>query len=138
MLDLSAVTPTHTCAERFPHNQGSYISNHRASLDEQATQAFISKRIPSGWKFDESGRDIPQIDSTALDILERLSKPTRQRIFTAASFDIHDNYDDLEFLGDAALRFSVSHWIERKHPELSRGFRSVRSKHLLCCHETDR
>lgn len=95
------------------------------SLPTDAAQTFISKLVIKGFIFDDGGRDIPTIDSRALEVLERLSGDRKRQIFTHKSADRYSNYEDLEFIGDAALKYTVSQLIEREHHDLGRAWRNA-------------
>ena len=95
------------------------------SLPQDVAETFVSKLVLKNFVFDEGGRQIPEFDPGVLDVLERLSSDSKRRIFTAKSCDNKCNYEDLEFLGDPALRLSISCLIEAKHQDLDRGWRNV-------------
>jgi dsRNA-specific ribonuclease len=94
-------------------------------LDEDAGLMFINKLVPSGWQIDRDGAEIPKIDPAASDIISLLSTDVTKKVFTSRSYDPNVNYEDLEFLGDAAIRLSVSQLIEKKHGEMGQAWRNV-------------
>ena len=95
------------------------------SLPDDVAETFISKLVLKNFVFDDGGRHIPDFGPGVLDVLERLSSDSKKQIFTAKSYDSKCNYEDLEFLGDPAIRLSVSCLIETKHRDLDRGWRNV-------------
>lgn len=73
----------------------------------------------SPWIYDEGGTSIPDISPEAMHIVDQLSDDIRKEVFTAKSYDPNFNYEDLEFLGDPALRLLVSQMIQDVHRELA-------------------
>lgn len=95
------------------------------SLPQDAAEQFISKLVLKNFVFDDGGREIPELDPIALDVLDRLSDDSKRRIFTARSHDPVYNYEDLEFIGDSALKYTISRLIEKQHRDLNRAWRHV-------------
>jgi dsRNA-specific ribonuclease len=95
------------------------------SLPDDVAQDFMKKRFPVAWRFDENGREIPTIGADALDILDALSADRRRQVFIAKSYDREFNYEELEFLGDAALKHSISRLIEQRYKDVTMAWRHV-------------
>lgn len=95
------------------------------SLPHDVADRFISKMVLTNFEFDDGGREIPGLDTNALKVLNRLPQAIKTEMFTAKSFDSRSNYEDLEYIGDAALKHAVTHLIEKKHSDLDRGWKNV-------------
>jgi dsRNA-specific ribonuclease len=81
--------------------------------------------VLTNFEFDDGGRDIPGLDLDVLEVLNRLPRVVKTEVFTAKTFDSRFNYEDLEYMGDAALKHAVTHLIKKSHSELDRGWKNV-------------
>jgi dsRNA-specific ribonuclease len=98
------------------------------SLPQDVAQNFITKLVLKSFDFDDGGREIPELDHSVLGVLDRLSEDMKRQIFNTKSFDPKCNYEDLEFIGDPALSYTISCLIEERHRDLNRGWRNVSAR----------
>jgi dsRNA-specific ribonuclease len=111
-----------TLHSRATDDEGNAISEN--DMAENA-DVVAPGRVPSGWIDDEAGTNIPDISSEPMQIFDKVSVETREKVLTARSHDQHSNYEDLEFLGDSAVHTAVSQLVVEKHGELEGNQRSV-------------
>jgi dsRNA-specific ribonuclease len=78
------------------------------------------------WKPLWPRQSLPIYDDRPLKILDRLSDEGKRKLLTHQSVDSVRNYEELEWVGDAALELLARRMISRRYPKLKLGEKSVR------------
>ena len=84
-----------------------------------------SQSIVGEWKPLWPRQSLPIYDDRPLKILDRLSDEGKRKLFTHQSVDSVCNYEELEWVGDAALELLARRMISRRYPKLKLGEKSV-------------
>jgi dsRNA-specific ribonuclease len=87
-----------------------------------------SQSIVGEWKPLWPRQSLPIYDDRPLQILDRLSDEGKRKLFTHQSVDSVCNYEELEWVGDAALELLARRMISRRYPKLKLGEKSVRRR----------
>ena len=85
----------------------------------------MSQSIVGGWKPLWPRQSLPVYDDRPLQILDRLSSEGKRKLFTHHSVNSTCNYEELEWVGDAALELLARRMISRRYPQLKLGEKSV-------------
>jgi dsRNA-specific ribonuclease len=87
-----------------------------------------SQSIVGEWKPLWPRQSLPIYDDRPLKVLDRLSDEGKRKLFTHQSVDSVCNYEELEWVGDAALELLARRMISRRYPKLKLGEKSVRRR----------